>query len=126
MRAAAKAGEIGGHYDITHDLADAAMRVAEARRAGTKPADILTQIDAFDRPSPITEKLIEAFYSPGMKRPASVKAVTSFLQDYIDEAKAQKPTTTFSAKAILAKRRTSSTRHRCSTLWRRRTSAWAQ
>jgi hypothetical protein len=92
MRAAAKADEIDGRYDITPDLADAAMRVAEARRAGTKPADILTQIDAFDRPSPITERLIEAFYSPGMKRPASIKAVTEFLRDYIAEANRQTKT----------------------------------
>lgn len=93
MRAAAKGGEIGEGYDITNDLADASMRVAEARNRGTKPADILTQIDAFDRPSPMTEALIEAFYTPGMKRAASVKSMTQLLQDYIDEANAQKPTT---------------------------------
>jgi hypothetical protein len=92
MRAAAKAGEIDGRYDITHDLADAAMRVAQARRTGEKPADILSQQDAFDRLSPATEALIRAFYNPEMTRAASVKAVTSTLRDYVEQANAQKAT----------------------------------
>jgi hypothetical protein len=92
MRETAKAGEIGGQYDITSDLADAAMRVAEARRRGEKPADILSQQDAFDRMSPVTEALIEGFYVPNKKgtlTAASPKAVTDLLSDYIKEANAQ-------------------------------------
>lgn len=88
MRAATKSGALETRYDITADLADAAMRVAEARKRGTKPVDLLTQADAFDQMSPTTEALIRAFYNSQMTRPASVKAVTEFLSDYIGEASA--------------------------------------
>lgn len=92
MRQSAKAGEIDAKYDITDDLADAAARVSDARKRGTKPADILTQVDAFDQMSPVAETLIQAFYNSGMTRAASRKAVTDFLQDYIKAANAQTTT----------------------------------
>lgn len=92
MRQSAKAGELEARYDLTDDLADAAARVSDGRKAGTKPADILSQIDAFDPMSPATREFIKAFYNPQMSRAASRKAVTAFLQDYVDEAGRQAKT----------------------------------
>lgn len=68
MRQAAKSGEIGKQYDITDQLADAAARVSDARKSGTKPADLLSQIDAFDQLDPVAAELIRAFHNPQMTR----------------------------------------------------------
>jgi hypothetical protein len=91
LRAKTKAGDIEAQYDITADLADAAARVSDARKRGTPPADILAQQDAFDQISPVAAELVRAFYNSAMSRPASKKAVTEFLRDYVAAAsKAEK------------------------------------
>ena len=90
MRAAAKAGDIDTSYDITDQLAAAAARVSDARKSGTKPADILAQSDAFDPIDPMEAELIRAFHNSAMSRAASRKAVSTFLQDYLEAAQSQK------------------------------------
>jgi hypothetical protein len=90
LRADAKTGAIDKSYDITADLADAAARVADGRRRGIKPTDLLSQMDAFDRMSPVTEELIRGFHNTGMTRSAGRKAVSQLLTDYIDAARSQK------------------------------------
>lgn len=92
MRQAAESGDIDKHYDITDDLADAAARVSDARKAGTKPADLLAQADAFDQMNPVTAELIRAFHNGAMTRAASRKAVSEFLGDYIKAAQSAKAT----------------------------------
>lgn len=86
------AGEVGGRYDITDQLADAAARVSDARKRGTKPADIIAQQDAFDQIDDVTEQLIRAFHNPQLTRAASRKAVSGILSDYVKIAREQKET----------------------------------
>lgn len=90
LRQSAKAGDIDVAYDITDDLADAAARLSDARKAGTRPGDILAQADAFDQMSPVTAELIRAFHNSAMSRAASRKAVTALLGDYVAAAKSEK------------------------------------
>lgn len=89
MRADVKAGDIDQSLDITDELTDAAARVADARKRGIKPADLLTQQDAFDQIAPATAELIRAFHNPAMTRSASRKAVSALLRDYISAASEQ-------------------------------------
>lgn len=92
LRDTAKSGDIDASYDITKQLTDAAARVADARKRGIKPADLLTQTDAFDPIDPVTAELIRAFHNTAMTRSASRKAVSGLLQDYIDAAQSQDAT----------------------------------
>lgn len=92
MRASVKAGDLEAAYDITDDLADAAARVSDARKRGIKPADLLSQQDAFDQMSPATAELIRAFHNGQMTRAASRKAVSEFLADYLKAAQAAETT----------------------------------
>lgn len=91
MVEAVKAGDLDAQYDVTADLAEAAEKVSKARKDGTTYEDLIAQRDAFDPMSPVTEAFIRAFYNPKTGRAASRKAVTDFLRDYIDEARAQTP-----------------------------------
>lgn len=89
LRASAKGGEIEQGYDITADLTDAAARVSDARKRGIKPADLLSQDDAFDQISPVAAELIRGFHNTAMTRATSRKAMTELLNDYIKQANAQ-------------------------------------
>lgn len=86
------AGDVGGQYDITADLVRAARRVADARASGTKPYDILAQMDLTDPIGPVEAELIRAFYNKDLTRPASRKAVTEFLRQYTAAAREARTT----------------------------------
>lgn len=89
LRDSVKSDDIDASLDITKQLVDAAARVADARKRGIKPADLLTQADAFDPIDPVTAELIRGFHNAAMTRSASRKAVSTLLQDYITEAQSQ-------------------------------------
>jgi len=92
LRNDVKAGDVGGRYDITGDLVKAARRVADARAAGTKPYDILAQMDFADPIGAVEAELIRAFYNKDLTRAASRKAVTEALRQYTQLAREARAT----------------------------------
>ena len=92
LREDVKSGDVDASYDVTKQLTDAAARVADARKRGIKPADLLTQQDAFDPIDPLTAEFIKAFHNTAMTRSASRKAVTEFLRDFITTSSEQDAT----------------------------------
>ena len=92
LRNDVKAGDVGGRYDITTDLVKAARRVADARAAGTKPYDILAQMDFADPINAVEAELIRMFYNKDLTRAASRKAVTDALRQYTQLAREARAT----------------------------------
>lgn len=84
MRAAVAAGEVSPHVDATGDLLDAVRMIRDARAAGRPLSQLLSQIDAFDRPSPATEMFLSRMLRG--KTTASREAIGEALTRYVDEA----------------------------------------
>lgn len=84
LRDAAERGDIAAHVDATEDLLDAVRLVRDAVAAGRPLDHILSQIDAFSRPSAATEMFVAAFVNG--KRMASKEAIAERLGRYIDGA----------------------------------------
>lgn len=80
-------GETAPEFDITPQIAEAALRIAMWRQKGIKPADALAQQDAFTQIDPTVEAIVRAFYNEDLTRPVSRKAMTEFLVYYANEAK---------------------------------------
>jgi hypothetical protein len=89
MRADVAAGRIAPGVDATDDLLEAVRLIRDARASGKPLNHLLSQIDAFRRPSPATELFLDAMLRG--KGTASRDAVASALTRYVDEAGKSSP-----------------------------------
>ena len=89
LRAAVAAGDVGKEYDVTERLVEAARLVSDARNAGTKIGDLLSQTGMFGNIDPVTEQFIRAFYDPGLRRAVGRDAIGDLLAGYVRRASEQ-------------------------------------
>lgn len=89
MRASVAAGEISPHVDATADLLDAVRMIRDARAAGRPLDHLLSQVDAFRRPSPATDLFLSQMLRG--KTTAGRYSIVANLTRYVDEAMKSAP-----------------------------------
>ena len=93
MKDAAKKGQIPASLDITANLNEAVNVIDRARREKMKVQDIVDQRNMFTGESvdPVTEAVLRLFFArPDFTKPAGRSRVTKALQEYVDQAMAQR------------------------------------
>jgi hypothetical protein len=91
LRADVRAGDVLPSLDITKQLTDAVKLIADLRSRGISPASHFAQIDAFDRPDPVIEAIVRAFYNEDLTRAISRQRMAEILNFYAGEARHHVP-----------------------------------
>lgn len=93
LKEKAKNGSVPSSLDISKNIAEAVATIRDARKNNTPISEVLTQQKMFadQNLSPITKKVIEAFYQPGQKRLNSSAKIEQTLRKYAQEAEKAQP-----------------------------------
>lgn len=86
LRDAIADGRIREDMDINKELVLAARKVSEARDRNVKIGDLLSQIDAVDPISPLTEQFIRMFYDKDLNRAVGRGKITDSLRRFMELA----------------------------------------
>ncbi len=93
LKEKAKNGAVPSSLDISKNIAEAVATIRDARKNNTPISEVLTQQKMFSDQnlSPLTKKVIEAFYQPGQKRLNSGAKIEQMLRKYAQEAEKAQP-----------------------------------
>lgn len=87
MRDAVARGDIPAGMDITDDLLEAVRLVMKARDEGRAVKDMVNQAEMFGGPNEVAKIVARAMFGDGnLTRAVSRKRLSTFLNDYADEA----------------------------------------
>lgn len=91
LRADVADGRIQPQFDVTNQLVEAARMVSDARNAGTKIADMLSQTGMFGDIDPVTEQFVRAFHNSTLTRAAGRDTISDVISAYLRRANEQTP-----------------------------------